>query len=208
MGPAQAESALREAIAMGADDGILICDNIFAYSDTLQTALVLKEVFDKIENYDLIITGTETSDSSTGQVPYQLSEALDIPLITDIFTMEIEDKCFKCQRNFGHESQNIEVDLPILIRVGRHFNEPRLISLLGIKESYYKDVKLFDFNALNCPEYIDGCNKSPTKVVKTEKFVIKRKNEFIDGNVNEKIQRLIEIMQEHRIEKIWTGVKK
>ena len=86
MGPPQAMLALRECLAMGVDHAILISDKRFAYSDTLQTTLVLKEAFDKIKEYDIIITGSQSSDASTGQVPYQLSEALDIPLITDIFT--------------------------------------------------------------------------------------------------------------------------
>ncbi len=205
MGPQQASSALRECLAMGVDQAILICDPIFAYSDTLQTTLVLKEAFEKINEYDIIITGSQTSDSSTGQVPYQLSEALDIPLITDIFTMEIKNNHFECQRNFGHESQNIEVKFPILLRVRRHFNTPRHTSLRGIKKAYEKKIEIFDFNTLNCPDYLDGCNKSPTKVVRTEKIVIKRKIEIIEGNLNEKVQKLLQIMQEHGIERIWTG---
>jgi len=205
MGPPQAEFALRECLAMGVDKSLLITDDQFAYSDTLQTTLVLKETFDKIKDYDIIITGSQTSDSSTGQIPFQLSEALDIPLITDIFTMEIENNLFKCHRNFGHESQNISVELPILIRVRRHFNEPRHISLSGIKKAFEKEIEFNDFNTFNCPEYLDGCNKSPTNVVRTEKIVLKRKNEIIEGNINEKVQKLLEIMQEHGIERIWTG---
>jgi len=208
MGPPQAEFALRECLAMGIDHGILITDPMFAYSDTLQTTLVLKEAFDNIEEYDIIITGSQTSDSSTGQVPYQLSEALDIPLITDIFTLEINDRMIYSHRNFGHESQHIETALPILLRVTRHFNEPRHTSLLGIKNAFKKDIQIIDFNTLNCPEHLDGCNKSPTLVVKTEKIVLKRKNEVIDGTIREKIQKLINFMQEHGIERIWTGEQK
>jgi len=209
MGPPQAEFALRECLAMGVDQGILITDPMFAYSDTLQTTLVLKEAFDNIGDYDIIITGYQTSDSSTGQVPYQLSEALDIPLITHIFTMEIKDKKkFHCHRNFGHESQHIETDLPILIRVTRHFNQPRHTSLVGIKNAFKKDIKIFDFDTLNCPEYLDGCNKSPTLVVKTEKIVLKRKNEILEGTMKEKVEKVLHLMQEHGIEKIWTGIQK
>jgi len=208
MGPPQAEFALRECLAMGVDKAILITDEQFAYSDTFQTALVLKEAFDKIKDYDVIITGSQTSDSSTGQVPFQLSEALDIPLITDIFTLEIENNVFKCHRNFGHESQHISVELPILIRVRRHYNEPRHISLSGIKKAFEKEIEKYDFNTLNCPDYLDGCNKSPTRVVRTEKIVLKRKNETVEGNVNEKIEKLIKLMQEHGIERIWTGERR
>jgi electron transfer flavoprotein alpha/beta subunit len=167
---------------------------------------VLKEAFDTIDNYDIIITGCQTSDSSTGQVPYQLSEALDIPLITDFFTMEIKDHEFYCHRNFGHESQHLQTQLPILVRTQRHFNEPRHISLKGIKKAFEKKIDIYDFNTFNCPEYLDGCNQSPTRVVKTEKITLKRKNEIIDGTTKEKIEKLIHIMQEHGIERIWTGV--
>ena len=122
MGPPQAEFALREGLAMGADHAILISDPRFAYSDTFQTTLILKKAFEIIKNYDIIICGSQTSDSSTGQVPFQLSEALEIPLLTDFFTLEIENHIIKCHRNFGHESQNIEVELPILLRTVNHFN--------------------------------------------------------------------------------------
>jgi electron transfer flavoprotein beta subunit len=204
MGPPQAKSALREALAMGVDHAILICDSQFAHSDTLQTTLVLKEAFNKIQDYDIIITGRETSDSSTGQVPFQLSEALDVPLITDIFSFELENNIFLCQRNFGHESQNVEVNLPVLLRIGKHFNEPRHIPLLGIKKAFDKKIEIFDYDCFDCPAYIDGCNKSPTKVVSIEKFYPKRKNEFLNGTITDKTQEIIEIMKDHGIERIYT----
>lgn len=205
MGPSQSEIALRECLAMGIDEALLVSDRQFAYSDTLQTTLVLKEVFGKLNDYDIIITGSETSDSSTGQVPYQLSEALDIPLITHIFSLEIEDHNFKCHRNFGHESQNIETKLPVLIRTIRHSNKPRHIPLQGIQNSFEKEIKVINFDDIGCPDYICG-TKSPTAVIATEKIVHKRKNEFIEGNNNEKISKIIEIMRERGVEKIWTGV--
>ncbi|MBD3197130.1 MAG: hypothetical protein GF317_18895 [Candidatus Lokiarchaeota archaeon] len=206
MGPPQAESALREALAMGIDDAVLISDPQFAYSDTLQTTLVIKEAFEYLKRYDLLITGSETSDSSTGQVPYQLSEALDIPLITDIFEYKIEGRNFYCQRNFGHESQNIQVELPIMLRVRRHFNKPRHVPLLGIKKAFEKKIKIIDFNTLNCPDYLDGCNKSPTIVVKTEKFIPKRKNQFIEGTIKEQAEFIKNVMKENGIERQWTGI--
>ena len=104
MGPPQAESALRECLAMGVEKAIHVCDPIFAYSDTLQTTLVLKEVFDKIKDYDVIITGTKTSDSSTGQVPYQLSEALDIPLGDFFETAQGGIGCFTTRNTNGSYS--------------------------------------------------------------------------------------------------------
>lgn len=207
MGPPQAEFALREGLAMGADHAILISDPRFAYSDTFQTTLILKDSFEIIKNYDIIICGSQTSDSSTGQVPFQLSEALEIPLITDIFTLEIENHIIKCHRNFGHESQNIEVELPILLRTVSHFNSPRFISLSGIKKAFEKKIQIFDYKIFNYPDYIDGNNKSPTKVVKIEKVEIKRKNIILEGSVNDKIQSLIQIMKENGINNVYSSEK-
>ena len=205
MGPPQAESSLREALAMGIDNAVLISDPIFAYSDTLQTTLILKETLEQLKNYDIIITGVHSLDASTGQVPYQLSEALDIPLITHVFSMEIDGATFKCQRNFGHESQNIECKLPVLLRVVPHANKPRPIPLLGIKQAFEKEITTINYYALNCPGYIDGCNKSPTSVVKTVQIQHERKHEFLEGTTKEKIDKLILLMKEYGIEKIWTG---
>ncbi|MBN1801138.1 MAG: electron transfer flavoprotein subunit beta/FixA family protein [Candidatus Lokiarchaeota archaeon] len=208
MGPPHAESALRECLAMGVDHAILLSDPVFAYSDTLQTTLVLKETFDTIKDYDIIITGTKTSDSSTGQVPYQLSEALEIPLITDIFSLDIDNKnnLLMCHRNFGHESQNIEVELPVLLRINRYFNEPRHVSLSGIKKAYSKEIEVIDYRCLNSPSCIDGRKKSPTRVIKTEKpEQLVRKKSFIEGTTTVKVKKIIELMTEHGIERIWTG---
>ena len=199
MGPPQAEFALRESLAMGADNAILISDKRFANSDTLQTTLILKEAFRFIKEFDIIICGCQTSDSSTGQVPFQLSQALDIPLITDIFTMDIENKVIKCNRNFGHESQKIEVELPVLLRILTHFNNPRFNSLSGIREAFEKKIEIFDFNTFGFPEYIDGSNNSPTRVVKIEKVNLERKNRIIEGSLNAKIEKIIHIMKEHGI---------
>jgi len=208
MGPPQAEFALREGLAMGADHAILISDPRFVYSDTLQTTLILKEAIETIKDYDIIICGSQTSDSSTGQVPFQLSEALEIPLITDIFTLEIENHIIKCHRNFGHESQNIAVELPVLLRTVSHFNNPRFVSLSGIKKAFKKKIQIFNFKIFNFPEYIDGCNKSPTRVVNIEKVEIKRKNKILEGSVNEKIQSLIQIMKQNGINNIYSDQKK
>jgi electron transfer flavoprotein alpha/beta subunit len=120
--------------------------------------------------------------------------------------MELTDKALRCGRNFGHEYQDIKVALPVLLRIEKHFNEPRHIPLSGIKEAYEKDIQVLNFDNLNCPDYLDGCNKSPTQVTSTERFKIERKNEVIEGTVQDKVEKLIEIMQDHGIERIWTGV--
>ena len=114
-----------------------------------------------------------------------------------------------CHRNFGHESQNVEVKFPVLLRVRRYFNQPRHVSLLGIKNAYENNIEVVDYMCLNSPECIDGNAKSPTRVIKTEKPEKNiRKREFIEGTTSEKIKKIIKIITEHGIERIWTGIKK
>jgi len=99
MGPSQAEEALREAIAMGADDGILLTDRKFAGSDTLATSYTLSCGIKKIGNFDIIICGRETLDGSTGQVGPEIAEFLNIPYVTYVSKIEnISDNVMECVR--------------------------------------------------------------------------------------------------------------
>lgn len=81
MGPMQAKKILFEAIAMGADKGILLSDRAFAGADTLATSKALSSLI-KTLPYDLIITGRQAIDGDTAQVGPQIAELLNIPQIT------------------------------------------------------------------------------------------------------------------------------
>jgi len=90
MGPPAAEEVLREALALGADRAILICDQLLAGSDTFATSLVLKEAIKKkCPKFDLILCGTYTADSETAQVGPQLAEELDLPAAAYVEKLEI-----------------------------------------------------------------------------------------------------------------------
>src|SRR3989338_5885623 len=82
MGPPQAEGALREAISMGIDDAILICDRAFAGSDTWATSYTLSKAIEKIGDYSLIICGKQAADGDTAQVGPGIAAHLDLPQVT------------------------------------------------------------------------------------------------------------------------------
>ena len=82
MGPPQAETALREALAMGADEAMLITDRCFAASDTLATSYVLSTAIRTLGDYDLILCGKQAFDGDTAQVPPGIAEQLGIPQVT------------------------------------------------------------------------------------------------------------------------------
>jgi len=76
---------------------------------------------------------------------------------------------------------------------------------LGIKQAFEQEIGTIDYYALNCPGHLDGCNKSPTNVVKTVQVEQKRKNELIEGSLNDKVDKLILLLKEQGIEREWTG---
>ena len=98
MGPPQAEDALREALALGADDAILFTDRAFAGSDTWATANVLSACLKKVGEYDLILCGRQAIDGDTAQVGPQLAENLGIPQVTYVQKVEVNDGKVRAER--------------------------------------------------------------------------------------------------------------
>jgi len=127
MGPPFWEPYLKLAIAMGADDAILVSDRALAGSDTLPTTLTLSKAIEKIGDYDIILCGEESSDGGTGQVPSGIAEWLGIPHVTFISdVMDVsDDKKAKVKRTIKGGHEVVEVTLPFLAAVELGCNTPR-----------------------------------------------------------------------------------
>ncbi len=167
MGPPQAEEAIKEAIAMGVDDGILLTDPRFAGADTLATSYTLAQAIKKIENYDLIICGKQASDGDTAQVGPGIAEWLDIPQATFVRKIEkIENNRIKLQTMWEEGWETLELPLPCLITVIKEINEPRLPSLRGKLRAKKFEVKKWDADFLGVKKEEVGLTGSPTRVIK------------------------------------------
>ena len=92
MGPPQAENALREALAMGADEAILLSDRQFGGSDTWGTSIILAAAINKIGKYDIIFCGRQAIDGDTAQVGPEMAEHLGLPQITYVSKLEVKGK--------------------------------------------------------------------------------------------------------------------
>ena len=131
MGPPQAESALREAISMGADDAVLLSDRAFAGADTWATAFTISRAIAKI-GADIIICGKQAIDGDTAQVGPEMAEFLDIPHIAYIRKIEdVKPDSIKVQRMMDEGYDIVESSLPVLLTVVKELNQPRLPSLKG-----------------------------------------------------------------------------
>ena len=192
MGPPQAEAALREAISLGADAAVLICDGAFAGADTWATAYTLSRAVLKLGEYDLVICGRQTIDGDTGQVGPELAEMLETPFVAYVSKIEeIADNRMRARRMLDEGHEVIEAPLPAVITVTKEINVPRLPSLRGISRSKSAEVPVWDAAALEAEADKSGLNGSRTRVVKV--FFPKResRSEMLEGAPEEQVDTLI-----------------
>lgn len=168
MGPPQADVALREALAMGADRAILVSDRAFAGSDTWATARTLAAAVRHVGEYDLIFCGRQAIDGDTAQVGPQLAEYLNLPQITYVSNLEIDGDKVTAHRALEDGYEVLETKLPCLLTAIKELNHPRYASVCGIFEAYNeKTVENWTANDIKIGQDQTGLNASPTNVRQT-----------------------------------------
>ncbi len=192
MGPPQADSASREAIAMGADEGILVSDRAFAGSDTWATSYTLAMAIRKLEDCKVILCGKQASDGDTAQVGPGIAAHLDLPQITYVRKIEeINDKAIVAERLLEDGTEVIEAPLPCLLTVVKEINEPRLPSLKGKMASKKAVIPTWKAADLQCDPKCLGLEGSPTKVVKVFTPPPRGGGEVLKGEPEEIIPPLV-----------------
>jgi electron transfer flavoprotein beta subunit len=139
MGPERAVESIRTALAMGADEGVLIDDPATQGSDALGTAKVLAAALKEI-GYDLIIAGQRAVDVDGYQVPAAVAELLGIAQVSVVIKEEITDGKIRCERTIEGGIVVVEADLPALFTTQRGINDPRYASLPGIMKAKKKPL--------------------------------------------------------------------
>ncbi len=196
MGPPQAEAVLREAISMGADDGILVCDRAFAGSDTWATSYTLAGAIKKIGVFDIIICGKQASDGDTAQVGPGISTHLDIPQVTYVKKIEeVKDKTMRVERMLEEGYEIIETPIPVLLTVVKEINEPRLPSLRGMMKAKSAKIIIYGQKDLNLdPQQIGLCG-SPTQVVKIFTPPQRTGGQMLKGEASEIAGQLVGLLK-------------
>ena len=167
MGPPQADAALREALAMGADEAVLVTDRAFGGADTWATAHTIAAAL-KTLPYDLIITGRQAIDGDTAQVGPQIAENLNITNISYAEELKVEDGCVIVKRQFEDRYHIVKAKLPCLITALSELNEPRYMTPGGIFSAYReKEIKILTRKDLDVADGDIGLKGSPTRVVQT-----------------------------------------
>lgn len=179
MGPPQAEVALREALAMGADEAILISDRAFAGADTLATSYALAKAIQKLD-YDIIFAGRQAIDGDTAQVGPEIAEHLDLPQITYVEKMDIIENGLRIQRAWEDGYEILEVKTPVLLTAIKELNEPRYMNARNIFANYKeKEVKVWSADFIEADKAKLGLKGSPTKVKKSMSKEAKGQGEIV-----------------------------
>ena len=164
MGPEEAEDALRRALAMGADDGVLITDDALAGSDTLSTAKALAATIKEI-GYDLILCATESTDGYSGMVPGMVAELLGIPHLSFIRSLDVQGGVLTGQRVVALGYQTVECPLPLLVAIASGSHEPRYPALKGIMAAKRKKVEEYSLADLGLDDGAVGGSAAREQVL-------------------------------------------
>ena len=203
MGPPQADAALREALAMGCDDAILVTDRAFGGADTWATSSTIAAALKKLD-FDVIITGRQAIDGDTAQVGPQIAEHLGIPQVS--YAEEIleasEDKLV-VKRQFEDRYHVIEIKTPCLITALSELATPRYMTVHGIFDAYReKEVKVWTLEELK--DTVDmaniGLKGSPTNVKQSFTKQAKGKGLYYkDLSPEEAVETIVAKLEERHI---------
>lgn len=192
MGPPQAESALRDAIAMGADEAVLLTDRAFAGSDTWATSYTLSKAVEKI-GADIILCGKQAIDGDTAQVGPEMAEFLDIPHISYIRKIEdVKESSIRVQRLMDEGYDVVDSSLPVLLTVVKELNQPRLPSLKGKMAAKKAEIKKWGASDIGTEADKIGLNGSPTQVKNIFAPEGRRERKILEGTLEEQIDGLLQ----------------
>lgn len=201
MGPAQAESSLREALYMGADEAYLLCDRALIGSDVLATSHALSQAILRIGMPDLILCGKQTTDGDTAQVGPEIAEMLGIAHVANVTQIEAHSS------GALHVTAALEgcdcqyrLEMPFLACMEKDANTPRLPSYRRKKEMEAQSVQLLPLsNLMDADPAHYGMQGSPTRVVRVFAPEHKETRRFLEGSAQAMAEAMLGILKEEKI---------
>ncbi|MBR7181315.1 MAG: electron transfer flavoprotein subunit beta/FixA family protein [Clostridia bacterium] len=200
MGPAQAEKALREALAMGADEAFLLTDRAFAGSDTLATSTIIAAAIRKL-GADLVFCGRQAIDGDTAQVGPQIAEHLGIPQITYAAAIDYdaESGALLVRRQFEDRYQTLSVKGTCLVTVLSSLDKPRYMNVWDIVDQDSKEIGIITFADLDLNPADIGLGGSPTKVKSTATKQFNKTIETLELDAESAAKAIVEALSSRHL---------
>ncbi|PIE59578.1 MAG: electron transfer flavoprotein subunit beta [Desulfobulbus propionicus] len=198
MGPPQAQQVLREAIACGADEALLVSDRAFAGSDTWATSYTLAKAMTTIGDVDLVLCGKQAIDGDTAQVGPGIACRLNMPFVTCVQkTREVKSGYIIVERMMDDGFDVVKVPLPALITVVKDINEPRVASLKGKMKAKKINIPVVTADDIGAEPHRLGLAGSPTKVARVFSPEARGDRQIFSGTVAEQVHDLVEQLKAH-----------
>ncbi len=195
MGPPQAKNALREALCMGADEAILLTDRAFGGADTLATSKTIAAAIKELE-YDIIFAGRQAIDGDTAQVGPEIAEHLNVPQVTYVQDVKVEEDGLIVNRALEDGYELIKVKTPVLLTAIEELNHPRYMNVQYIFDTVNKEVKMMAAADIDVPVDELGLKGSPTKVKKSMTKEAKGAGEIIKESAPEAVAYVLGRLKE------------
>ena len=199
MGLPKAEDVLREAMAMGADKAILVTDRVLGGADTWATSQTLAGAIRNLE-YDLIITGRQAIDGDTAQVGPQISEHLNIPVISYAQDIKVEGDSVIVQRQYDDRYHVVKAKMPCLVTALGELNVPRYMTPGGIFDACDAEITVWGrANLVDVEDSNLGYVGSPTKIAKASDKVRKGAGEKVTLDPADAVDYIVGKMKEKHV---------
>lgn len=183
MGPLQAQEVLKECLALGADEAVLVSDKAFAGADTLATSRTLAAAIAKLQPAELIFCGKQAIDGDTAQVGPELAEHLNMAQITCVSKLEVfpAERRLIAEREVEDGHEVLELSLPAVLTVSKSLNEPRYPSIKGRLRANKTSIPILTLADLGLQAEETGLQGSPTRVVRIFAPETRKGGEVIQG---------------------------
>jgi len=196
VGPERVTAAIRTALAMGADEGVLVNDPALEKPDPLTTAKVLAAALKAIP-FDLIIAGQRAVDDDSYLVPAAVAEYLGIPMLSMVVRQEITGRNIQCEQSLQDGTAVVEADLPALLTTQRGLNQPRYASLPNIMKAKKKPLETKSLAALGLDASQFGAASLKTRILSLAFPAQRKVCKMISGETaEEKAARLVQALHE------------
>ncbi len=188
------QQGILEPLAMGADEAVLLTDPAFAGSDSVGTAKILAKAIEKIGSYDLVLLGEGSTDNYSGVVGSALAELLDLPEITYVRELEVEDGKIKAVRNMEESFEVMEASLPALVTVTQEINAPRLPKFMAIRKAGAKPRHEWGPADMGLATEEVGEKGKKVDIVSNLAPEQDRKNIMLQGDHDEQVSALVDAL--------------
>jgi electron transfer flavoprotein beta subunit len=189
VGTAKLKETIKDALAGGADEAVILIDSLFTNLDSRMTAKILAKAIQKIGKYDLIMLGEGSTDNYSGQTGPRLAEILDLPAITYVRQLEYTDNKIKATRNMEECFELIEAKLPLLVTATSGINEPRIPSLMQILKASKKPLQ--EWNSSSVGITAADLGERDSRIISSLAPVEQRKKVIWEGKLDENLNNLV-----------------